>query len=237
MFLALLFLSCEELELDPDNPFEASQGEQIPEIINYDYHIDGNSFSVNWEGNKYALEFSYMLESQNYNIPYPYLDWSVWINDKAIIIDYLDEGFYTFFLKSRIGSQEDDQGININFEINNISSCSVRMYPLYQEVKPETNFPIFIYIEECPDLMLLNMILDYNQDEIDFIQIDNSHLADYGSDIFQTSSVNEGTLNINSALLNGKSINNYNSTGNFELIRIDFYSKSNFSYINKLRYS
>jgi len=104
------------------------------------------------------------------------------------------------------------------------------MYPLYQEVKPETDFPIFIYIEECPDLMLLNMILDYNQDEIDFINIDNSHLAGYGLDVFQTSSVNEGILNINSALLNGQSINNYNSNGNIKLIKINFYSKSNFLY-------
>ena len=56
-FLALFFISCEELEVDSDNPFEASEEDQIPEIINWNHNVNGSDVDIDWEGNKYAFEF------------------------------------------------------------------------------------------------------------------------------------------------------------------------------------
>ena len=67
LILILLLTGCEEMPNLSQNPFDAPDDEQIPEISNLPYpEINGSSAVFNWEGNKFALEFSYKLTSPSY---------------------------------------------------------------------------------------------------------------------------------------------------------------------------
>ena len=64
----LLFISCEELEIDPESVFEAETSEQLPDIMTLYESVTGSSVVFTWTANEFALEFSYKLK---YNITPP----------------------------------------------------------------------------------------------------------------------------------------------------------------------
>ena len=85
LFLILLFISCEELVIDPDSVFEAETSEQLPDIMTLYESVNGSSVVFTWTANEFALEFSYRLE---YNltdsvhiVSQPYFSWSDWKTD------------------------------------------------------------------------------------------------------------------------------------------------------------
>lgn len=168
-----------------------------------------------------------MLETQDYSEPSPYLDWSEWITDKNITLNNLDEGRYVFYLKSRIGSKEDDQELSIDFDINAVEGCAVRMYPLYQEITPESDFDLFVYIEECHDLMLMDLRLEYNQDELEVNDVIAEDTISNNTDLVETMYWgDDGNITIIAGLLNQNSIQNYNENGTAAVAKIRFHAKS-----------
>ena len=178
-FLALIFLSCEELGVDPDNPFEAPQEDQNPEIIDFYYNIDGSTINFHWEGNEYALEFSYKLTVLSYDNPaqQPYFEWSHWTTNTETIfaMEDLDEGQYTIHLKSRIGEVEQPAPNSLNFEIDNIQSSALRIYPINQFVREGDSFEIFVFAENIHnrDIAGSQITLHFNTSLIEYNDVDN----------------------------------------------------------------
>jgi|ETN02SMinimDraft_2_1059926.scaffolds.fasta_scaffold09924_2 hypothetical protein len=228
-FLALFFISCEELEVDSDNPFEASEEDQIPEIINWNHNVNGSDVDIDWEGNKYAFEFRYMLETEDYTYPSPYFDWSEWTSDTSVTLTNLDEGHYTFYVKSRFDNKEEQEPYkSTDFEIDAIEGCAVRIYPMYQEITPESDFDLFVYVEECHDLMLMELKLDYNQDELEVSDITTEEIMPENTDLFETMYWENGDITIISGLLNGYSIQDLVNiqNGTTAVAKIRFHAKS-----------
>ena len=82
LLLLFLFTSCEELNIDPENPFEAPPDEQNPLVENLYYEPDFSSATFHWSGNKFAFSYSFRLESQSYENPVGiYINWSDWSSD------------------------------------------------------------------------------------------------------------------------------------------------------------
>ena len=150
--LPILFISCEELDLDLDSPFEADPSEQIPGISNLPYpEINGSSAVFNWEGNKFALEFSYKLTSPSYENAISEwslenIEWSDWSIDTTLTLEDMDEGQYTFYVKSRIDVKEqaDSTASTVDFEIDAITTPALRIYPLHQEVIVGNTFEVYL---------------------------------------------------------------------------------------------
>jgi len=178
LFLILLFTSCEELEVDPESIFEADAGQQIPDVTHLNANINGASANLSWEGNDYALEFSYMVE---YNIDsdkqvwQPYNNWSDWTYEATDTLNKLDEGSYTFQVKSRFGNVEEleeESYLSKNFEIDNIMTPALRIYPLHQTAKPGDEIDVYLYFEEVPENLSvtgLHVDIQINTDELEFI--------------------------------------------------------------------
>lgn len=233
--MALLFFSCEELEIDSDNPFEADSSEQIPAVNDINANIDSDnpsSVDFNWGGNDFALEFSYMLE---YYVDYadqvwqPYNNWSNWTTEKNIWFYNLDEGHYTFYVKSRFDDKEEQEPYqSTDFEIDAIEGCAVRMYPLYQEITPESDFDLFVYVEECHDLMLMDLRLQYNQDELEVSDLTAEEIIPENTDLFETMYWENGDITIIAGLLNGYSIQDLVNiqNGTTAVAKIRFHAKS-----------
>ena len=232
LFLILLLTSCEELEIDESSPFEADPNLQIPEVTSIYESINGSSVDFNWGGNDFALEFSYMVE---YYVDYadqvwqPYNNWSDWTTNHTTYYNDLDEGNYTFYVRSRFGLiEEQEPYFSTDFEIDAISGCAVRMYPLYQEITPESDFDLFVYVEECPDLMLMELNLKYNQDELEVSDITAEDIMPENTDLFETMYWENGNITIIAGLLNGYSIQDLVNiqNGTTAVARIRFHAKS-----------
>ena len=93
LILILLLTACEEMPDFSQNPFEAPEDEQIPEIIFLDEFITGNTATLNWNGNSFALGFSYKLEIMD-EVAESFQDvfyWTDWNTDSSVTLEYLDE--------------------------------------------------------------------------------------------------------------------------------------------------
>ena len=192
IFLILLLTSCEELEVDEDSIFEADPSEQIPDIINLHDSIGGNSADFSWEGNDFALEFSYMLEMSMGNslnssidsgqfVDQSYFHWSEWTTEKNMGFYNLDEAAYTFYVKSRFDpwTEEEEPHNFVEFEIDNIDGPALRIYPLNQTANTGDEIDVYLYFEEVPidsAVTGLHVEIQIDQNELEFITDD----FDYG---------------------------------------------------------
>ena len=163
LFLILIFTSCEELEIDPESIFEADADQQIPDVTHLNVNINGSSADFDWGGNDFALEFSYMVEyyiDSDNQVWQPYNNWSDWTTETAVTLNSLDEGSYTFQIKSRFGNVEELEGESYqstDFEIDNINGPALRIYPLSQTAHPGDEIDVYLYFEDVPyDLSVTN---------------------------------------------------------------------------------
>jgi len=200
----LIFSACEELPDFSDNIFETPPEDLIPQITSLpDPLIDGSSVIFNWEGNEFALEFSCKLTSLSYGNPVQqfYLDWSDWNIEPSFSIDNLDEGDYTFHVKSRIDSIEQYEATTINFEIDNIQNSALRIYPLNQFVREGEIFEIYIFAENIQngDIAGSQIKLHFNTSVLEYIDTDN---CEAGNDIF-CPQLDEGSMTLVNWNING----------------------------------
>jgi hypothetical protein len=182
--LLFLFIACEELNIDPENPFEASPDEQIPVVEELYYESDSSSATFNWSGNKFALEFSYMFESHSYaeQILQPYNNWSDWSIDTTITLDNLDEGNYTFHVKSRFDVIEQEVNATLDFEIDAITEAALRIYPLRQEVNVGNSLIIFLYAENIEDIAGSQIQFQFDKNQVEYIE--NANNCGIETDLF-----------------------------------------------------
>ena len=206
LLLPILFISCEELDLDLDSPFEADPSEQIPEIYNLSYpEINGSSAVFNWESNKFALEFSYKLTSPSYENSISEwslenIEWSDWGIDTTLTLDDMDEGQYTFHVKSRIDAKEQAEASTVDFEIDAITTPALRIYPLSQQVKVGNAFEVYLYAENIDDLAGSQIKLQFDTDQIEYNE--SSENCGFESDIF-CPQLDDGRITIINWNING----------------------------------
>ena len=162
LFLILLCTSCEELEIDPESIFEKDSIVQIPLVTHLNETVNGSSAHFNWIGNEFALEFSYtltysLIESAHL-VNQPYYNWSEWTTDTVANFSNLDEGNYTFYVKSRFDTTEEEEPHrSISFQIDNISGPALRIYPLSQTAYPGDTISVYLYFEEV-DIDTVNSV-------------------------------------------------------------------------------
>ena len=161
ILFALLLIGCEELPVT-DSIFEEDPGEWDPQISNLEVNMgNGNTGTIDWQANEFALESSWMLESHSYSGQFletytPNNTWSDWdLNSHAnccyAIMNNLDDGQYTFHVKSRIELLEQEEASTVDFEIDAISGPALRIYPLRQKVDVDDEISVYIYFEEVPE--------------------------------------------------------------------------------------
>jgi len=202
----LIFSACEELPDFSDNPFATPQEDWNPKIIDLHYNIDESTINFHWEGNEYSLEFSYKLTAFSYENPVqqPYFEWSDWstITDTIFSMEDLDEGQYTFNLKSRIDEVEQSVPNTLNFEIDNIQSLALRIYPLNQFVREGETFEIYIYTENIQngEIAGSQIELHFNTSLLEYIEDVNNCGTD--NDIF-CPQLDEGSLTLVDWNING----------------------------------
>ena len=174
-------MSCEELDIDESSPFEADPSLQIPKVTNIHYEsINGSSVSFGWEGNDFAMEFSSKLEAvnlfglnetANLLVDQPYYDWGDWSTWPYADFNNLDEGDYTFYVKSLFDSIEEEEPYqSLSFTIDNISGPALRIYPMHQTVQRGEATDIYLFFDDVDTAFSFNVL-----------QLDIHFSGNYGS--------------------------------------------------------
>ena len=213
LFLILLCMSCEELEIDAASIFEQSSSEQIPVVNNLTENINGSSVTFLWVGNEFAQEFSFKLDPNSLMgqtkpgqlVSQPYFEWMDWTTETSKTFTNLDEGTYTFYVKSRFnGAIEEVQPYKTsNININNYFGPSLRIYPLNQNAYSGDTISVYLYIEEVQQMSAvtgLHVDIHINAAELEFItgSLNQGELITQftGTTIYPTPSYSEGTISI-----------------------------------------
>lgn len=181
LLLIILCTSCEELAVDSGSVFEAPSSEQTPLVNNLNENINGSNAHFSWEGNEFALQFSYQLEINSISglndplqiIYQPYNNWSDWSTDHSTVFSKLDDGNYTFYVKSRFNENEEiEPHMSNSFEIDAISGPALRIYPQNQTAQPGEEIDVYLFFEDVPGALAvtgLEVDIQINTDELEFI--------------------------------------------------------------------
>jgi len=172
--------SCEKPVLD--NPYS---GDITPDITIDNESLDGavisnSEITISWTPNIYAFEFSFYL----FPVGTTYSDW---ISDTTASYTFLDEGEYSFFIKSRYKEgEEKEHPDSLSFTVNAVPENGLRIYPLYTEVERSESFVVDIYVEEVNNLTGAEIILTY---EPEIISLDSTFEGAFLSETQGDSSV------------------------------------------------
>ena len=200
IFSVLLFFSCEEA-LNINELLSDEGGEQIPitTLLDSELNFTSSTISLNWEGNDYAISFSYKLESLSYLDPVTtYTEWSEWDSLTTVTFNNLDEGDYNFYIKSRFTSDLEETPATIPFRVNAITGPALRVYPLYQTVSPGSSFDVFIYVEEVEleSIAGIEVHLSYESPLLEFSGLTQGNMLISAPIFFNQTNSDNGTIDI-----------------------------------------
>jgi hypothetical protein len=198
IFSVLLFFSCEEA-LNINELLSDEGGEQIPitTLLDSELNFTSSTISLNWEGNDYAISFSYKLESLSYLDPVTtYTEWSEWDSLTTVTFNNLDEGDYNFYIKSRFTSDLEETPATIPFTVNAITGPALRVYPLYQTVSPGSSFDVFIYVEEVKSIAGIEVHLSYESSLLEFSGLTKGDMLISAPIFFNQTNSDNGTIDI-----------------------------------------
>ena len=198
IFSVLLFFSCEEA-LIMNELLSDGGGEQIPitTLLNSELNFTSSTISLNWEGNDYAISFSYSLESLDYLDPVTtYTEWSEWDSLTTVTFNNLDEGDYNFYIKSRFTSDLEEIPEPISLTVDAITGPALRVYPLYQTVSPGSSFDVFIYVEEVESIAGIEVHLSYESPLLEFSGLTQGEMLISAPFFFNQTNSDNGTIDI-----------------------------------------
>ena len=166
--LFLLVLSCDELEFNPLDPESPDFVNPETTITNTD--LDGSTLNtstvtITFAGNDLVVAYAYRIDGD-----LAYVDsgeYSDWTSSTSVTYDYLDEGDYTFSVKSRYASgDEDETPATASFSVDMVGEKGIRVYPLLVSVGApwltSQHSNVNIYSEAVTDLVFFSFQIQFN---------------------------------------------------------------------------
>ncbi len=160
----LLWLSCGSSpdELIFDNPLDPEGDDFIPPVTTIlasppdTLAIATAHFS--WTGSHEDLEFAYRLNDN---------DFSIWTLDTTITLDYLDEGDYSFQVKSRYATGvEEAIPAEANFTVDAVPPQSLLLYPYRVLATVGDTISVELQAHDIMGLTVLDFRLGYDSTAI-----------------------------------------------------------------------
>jgi hypothetical protein len=214
LLFVVLFLSCEEVQVDDLLSDFSTDNTPITTVITVDTLFESSSVSLNWTGNEYATSFSYRLEPSSYtDTIQTYTSWSNWDTLHTVTFTSLDDGNYTFYIKSRFTVDNEEAVQSIQLIVDAIAGPALRMYPLYQRVSSGETFSMHVYIEDVVDLRGVELHLSYPSSIVSANSMTPGAVLSNSSIFFDTINSTDGTLDLFALVGNITSSNNEEDDG------------------------
>ena len=179
--ILMIFFSCEDVQVEKDNPLDPDGGEYEAPTINLSSLGEGDTLfteSINLvlDGNDLVSEYRFKLDQ---------FDWSNWSIDSLITLEYLDEGEHSLSFQSRYSTGDTSQVSNVTFFVDAVSGPSLMFFPRRHilEIGEEATF--LLKVEEITSFMAGEIHLSYDPSKIEIVSImPGSIVEQYNESIF-----------------------------------------------------
>ena len=128
----IVFWSCEEIVVDQDNPLDPGNPDYESPFVNIisgpsgGEVIDEPQVTFEWEGNELVTEYRQKFDEQA---------WGDWSNQTSVVLQYLDEGDYSFAIQSRYASGDTSSVLVLN-QTSSIPPCKIILVSLNRCLSP-----------------------------------------------------------------------------------------------------
>ena len=159
--LILLIFSCDEIQENPLDP-EGENYTPPDTFLTMDKlegsTLDTSTVTITWQGNNgLVAEYAYSFND----------DWSEWSSATSVTLNYLDEGAYTFSVKGRYASEEEDETpATVNFSVDMVGVKGIRVHPLLTEMSADSTADVHIYAEDVDGLVFFSFQIQYDPDSL-----------------------------------------------------------------------
>ena len=195
----------------------------------YDGYVSGNSqIGFQWHGNNPNCSYSYKLTYADTFDYYPESGWSAWENAHEVTIGSLDEETYTFGVKARYPSGEEQNfPPTVSFLVDAYPDSSLLIKPCSTSVSLYQEFTIHITIKEIENLMAAKINLNFSKDTIEIVPNgiqEGALLRQNGGEVVLFDSVlnSQGSVEIDLGIAEGTSPG---VSGSGSLVMITFKAK------------
>jgi len=204
--LVLLFLSCEKIEPDLDNPLDPDNPDYEPPTVSIiagptdGDTVETSTVEFEWEGNESASLYRYKFTDNN---------WTDWTTETSAEFDYLDEGQYNFQVQSSYSTGDTSSIISISFTVDAVHGPALMFYPRRQFASVGDTVTFQIIAEEVDSLAGAEFSINYYYTAAKIISINQGSIFNGQSEsIFHSEYDNtQGTLSVITALLGGQDSN------------------------------
>ena len=168
IFLLFVFLlSCEEVEVEKDNPLDPGGGDYEIPTISLSTISDGDivyseSITLELSGNELVSEYRYKLDQFN---------WTEWRVDNDITLNYLDEGEHNISVQSRYSTGDTSEVYSLSFIVDAVIGPSLMFYPRRHFVPNGSNATFHVNVEEITDFMAAEIHLSFDPAKTEIVSI------------------------------------------------------------------
>ena len=159
--------------------------------------LDTTAVTITFSGNELVIEYAYSLNGSTY---------SDWRTNTSVTYSYLDEGAYTFSVKGRYTSgEEDETPATISFTVDAVTGPALMFYP--RQHITSANYPVTFQLmaEEVENLMLAAISVSFDDSLIEIQAVsEGSIFTGSGTTAFHYE-LTAGSLIIYAMLLGGDS--------------------------------
>jgi hypothetical protein len=116
--------------------------------------IGTTTVTIMWEGNNDQSEFSYRLNDNAY---------SPWTMETTAVLDYIDDGPYTFEVKSRYPTGvEEETPPQVEFIVDALPPGSLFLYPYGTRAEQGETIWMELRVEDVPGFKAISAVLDFD---------------------------------------------------------------------------
>jgi len=216
--LGLLFLSCEKIEPNLDNPQDPDNPDyEPPTVAIIAGPADGETVETatvefEWEGNDLTSFYRYKFTDNS---------WTDWTTETLVVFDYLDEGPYYFQVQSSYSTGDTSSIISTSFTVDAVQGPALMFYPRRQYASIGDTITFQILAEEVDSLAGAEFSINYYYTAAKITSIDQGSIfVGPGESIFHSEYDNtEGILSVITAQLGGQ-VSHISGTGVLATIKL-----------------
>ena len=166
--LIYFFYSCEDNIPVRDNPLDDESVNYISPTIELLTELSVNdtiyaeSLTLQYAGNESVSEFRFKQDD---------FEWTDWIADGSLLLDYLDEGNHQISAQSRYLNGDTSEVINSNYIVDAVSGPALMFYPRRHFAEEGQTVLFQILAEEVTNLMASEIHLEYDPTKIQIMSV------------------------------------------------------------------
>ena len=201
--LGLLFLSCEKIEPNLDNPQDPANPDYEPPTVSIiagptdGDTVETSTVEFEWEGNDIVSLYRYKFSDNS---------WTDWTTETAAEFDYLDEGQYNFQVQSSYSTGDTSVVVTVSFVVDAVHGPALMFYPRRHIVGVGDTVTFHILAEEVENLTAAEFLLIFDPNIIEIVSLtEGTLLSGWGESIYHSEINNtQGIVSIVLALLGGE---------------------------------